>query len=114
MVRVIAVALLASVLVGCGGVQKLRTETVEVVRPVLYCPAPNYEELARPEVLPIQSITPNMPAGEVALRYKATVRALQDYIQRLELSLEQYDDTSTALEALGDELGLDRPDVSDQ
>lgn len=98
-------ALVAVFLVGCGGGGvKLRTETVEVVRPVLYCPAPDYEALDRPASLAIDSITTNMSPGEVAIRYKATVRQLQDYIQRLETTLDQYEDTSGALDELREEL----------
>jgi len=110
MVKIISVSILVTLLAGCGANPvKLRTETVEVVRPVLYCPAPNYNELARPDSLPIDSITPDMKDGEVAIRYKATVKMLQQYIQRLELGLEQYDDTSSALEELRLQLGIDKP-----
>jgi hypothetical protein len=101
MVRVVLVALLATMIVGCGtNSVKLRTETVEVVRPILYCPAPNREELNRPDALPIDSITSETPVGEVAVRYKATVKILQNYIKRLELSLDQYDNTNAAYEEL--------------
>lgn len=106
MVRVFAIAALAFFLTACGGgaAVKLRTETVEVKRPVLYCPAPNYEELDRPAALPIDSINANTPVGEVAVRYKATVLMLQQYIERLELTLEKYNDTSQALDGLQQEL----------
>jgi hypothetical protein len=110
MVRLIVSALAISFLSGCSFFPvKLRTETVEVVRPVLYCPAPNYEELARPQTLPIDAITDETSDGEVAVRYKATVKTLQQYINRLELSLEQYDDTSGALEELRKQLNLEKP-----
>jgi hypothetical protein len=109
MVR-IAAAFLVLLLAGCGSNPvKLRTETIEVVRPILYCPAPNYEELKRPDALPIDMITSETPDGEVAVRYKATVKMLQQYIDRLELTLKQYDDTNSALDDLRNKLGLEKP-----
>lgn len=105
MAKTLIVAALAAVLLaGCGGTTKLRTETVEVVRPVLFCPAPDYEALDRPQSLAIDDITADMPVGEVAIRYKATVLQLQGYIQRLERSLDQYEDTSGALEDLRNQI----------
>lgn len=102
MVRALII-IAAIALTGCETV-KLRTETVEVVRPVLYCPAPDYEALDRPASLAIDDITPTMPAGEIAIRYKATVLQLQGYVQRLERTLDQYEDTSGALDELRQEL----------
>lgn len=85
---------------GCSSAPvKLRTETVEVFRPILYCPAPNWDELGRPRLL-VEKITPNMPAGEVAKHYKATVKQLEDYANRLERALQQYDSTNAAYEEL--------------
>jgi hypothetical protein len=100
MIALIAVALMFA---GCGST-KLRTETIEVKVPVLSCPAPNYEELNRPAALPIQSLTPTSTAGEVAVSYKATVKILQNYIKRLELTLDQYGNTSAAFDELRNEL----------
>lgn len=93
---------------GCGSVEvKTRTETVEVVRPILYCPAVDAEQAARPEVLPIESITADMPPGEVAIRYKATVKQLIDYSNRLELLLQEYSKFSKSYDELKDELNLE-------
>lgn len=101
MAKTVTALLLAFFLVGCQTAPvKLRTETVEVFKPVLYCPAPNYEGLDRPDPLAIESITPNMEPGEVAKRYKAAIRQLQDYADRLERSLQKYDSTSEAYDEL--------------
>jgi len=87
--------------VGCGTTAvKLRTETVEVFKPILYCPAPKWEDINRPDILPIDGISDDSSPGEVAKRYKATVKELQGYVRRLELSLEKYDATNSAYEQL--------------
>lgn len=98
----IIVVVFAAFLTGCFGSVpvKTRTEVVEVHKPILYCPAPNWIEIQRPNSLAIDSITPNMSDGEVVKRYKATVKQLQDYAERLELSLERYDSTNAAYEEL--------------
>lgn len=101
MEKIIPALFLSIFLIGCGSNPvKLRTEVVEVHKPILYCPAPNWEEIKRPEVLPIDSITPGTPDGEVVKRYKATVKQLQDYSTRLERSLQQYDSTNAAYNEL--------------
>lgn len=88
-------------LVGCGSSPiKTRTETVEVFKPVLYCPSPNWNELDRPSPLAIKGITPQTSAGEVAKFYTITIIQLQEYITRLEKTLQQYDDTNQAYEEL--------------
>jgi len=86
---------------------KLRTETVEVIKPVLFCPAPNREELNRPESLPLEQIKSTSSDGEIAVLYKASVKQLLDYITRLELVLDQYDNVNTTYEDLIKELGLE-------
>ncbi len=101
---------LTLLLVGCSTAIKTRTETVEVSRPVLYCPAVDLTELARPEALPIGDIHPDMPAGEIAIRYKATVKLLLDYIERLELTLDEYGKFNKSYDDLRQELGLEKPD----
>ena len=94
-------------LLGCGAAPvKLRTETVEVVKPILYCPAPEYEALGRPPTLPIDQITATTPQGEVAVLYKASMRALLDYIDRLEQSLAQYEEFNKSYDELVEELDL--------
>lgn len=100
MVRLTVILLSAILLVACGTTPvKLRTEVQEVYKPVLYCPAPNWQELDRPTLL-IDEVTQDMPAGEVVKRYKGTIIQLQGYSDRLRRTLEQYDSTSDAYEEL--------------
>lgn len=97
-------------LTGCAfSPPKVRTEVVNVDRPVLYCPAPDYEKIQRPKSLPTDAITPTTSDGEVAVRYKATIMVLEAYIQRLELALDGYKDTSSSLDDLRQQLGLGKP-----
>lgn len=102
-IKLLAIPVISIALVGCGHV-RLKTETVEVYKPILYCPAPNWDELARP-VLAIDTMTPRQrkDLGEVAKHYKATVKQLIDYSYRLERELEQYDKTNEAYAKLKDE-----------
>ena len=94
-------------LIGCGTQPvKTRTETVEVVKPILYCPAPEYEALGRPQSLPFSRITDNTSVGEVAVLYKASVRTLLDYIDRLEQALAQYEEFNKSYDELVEELNL--------
>ena len=105
-IRWLAIPLVA-LLIGCAQQPvKIRTETVEVVRPILYCPAPNLEQLNRPDVLPIDKITPTTSPGEVAVLYKATVKLLIDYTDRLEIVLDQYKGINETYDELVEELGL--------
>lgn len=100
MVKIIPLALILF-LIGCSQQPvKLRTETVEVYKPILYCPAPDWTGLDRPSPLAIDSITKNTSGGEVVKRYKATIKQLQDYTDRLEERLKQYDRTSKSYEEL--------------
>lgn len=100
MVKLIIAAIAATTLVGCAGQVKIRTETIEVYKPILYCPAPNWEAIDRPVALAIEGITADSTPGEVAKRYKATVKQLQGYSKRLETSLTRYDKTHEAYETL--------------
>lgn len=101
MAKTITALLLVLLLAGCAsGPVKLRTETVEVFKPILYCPAPNWDGLDRPNPLAIEEINPSMSAGEVVKRYKASIKQLQDYADRLEKSLQKYDSTNQAYEEL--------------
>ena len=70
---------------------KIRTETVEVLKPVIYCPKPDTSKLNRPDRLYIEDITSDTKYGETAIKYKATVKQLIDYIDRLELLLQEYE-----------------------
>lgn len=106
-IRWLAIPLTLVLLSGCATAIKTRTETVDVVKPVLYCPAVDLTELGRPIKLPIEDIRDGMPAGEVAIRYKATVKSLLDYIQRLELTLEEYGKFNKSYDELTRELGLE-------
>ena len=99
MIKQIIVIIVLVLLSGCswfgGGI---RTETQIVERPILYCPAPNYQPL--PNVLPIDLITDQTSDGEVVVRYKATVKFLKDHAKQLELILEQYKITHITYEEL--------------
>ena len=108
MARFAIILLLALSLVACGVAPvKLRTEVQEVYKPILHCPAPDWNELVRPE-LALEGLTSDMPAGEVVKRYKATVRQLQDYANRLEEALERYDATNDAYEELREQFTRQR------
>ena len=99
--KIVTAIILLALLAGCSGTPvKLRTETVEVFKPILYCPAPNWEGLDSPEPLTIEGINENTPPGEVVKRFKATVKQLQDYAERLERALEKYDTTNEAYDEL--------------
>jgi hypothetical protein len=99
MVRLVSMCVLIALLSGCK-LFPVRVEVIEVYRPVLYCPAPNWEELHRPDPLAIDAITNDTTDGEVALRYRATIIQLMGYSKRLEKALERYDHTSAAYEDL--------------
>lgn len=96
MVRILAIGILSIILVGCGGNPvKPETNVVQVSKPILYCPAPNWKELGRP-TLAIDGITDTTPDGEVVKRYKAAIKQLEDYSSRLEKALQRYDATNAA------------------
>lgn len=79
-------------LAGCTVLpQRVKTETVTVKVPVLYCPAPPKDVLVRPK-LPINDIQPGDESdpGKVAQNYKATVKTLQNYSFILEKTVKQY------------------------
>lgn len=99
--RLITIMLIVLSLTACmeSAPVRVRTEVQEQFVPLLYCPAPKWEGLERPE-LPIDGITAEDSPGEVAKRYKATVRALQDHARRLERALEEYDTTNETYEEL--------------
>jgi len=78
---------------------KLRTETVEVYKPILYCPAPDWTELKQ-DTLAIDLINSNTSDGEVAKRYKATIIQLRSRNTLLLKSLQKYDKTNEAYNAL--------------
>lgn len=83
-------------------------EYVEVPKPILYCPRPNWKEIDPPEVLAIEGITVDSSPGEVAKRYKATIIQLRDYNKRLNKSLQKYDETHKAYEQLRQEFLRER------
>lgn len=103
--RLILLTTLPLFIAACGMAPvKTRTETVTVDRPILYCPLPNYEALQRPQSLQIDVITDDTPHGEVAIAYKASVKQLLDYIDRLELTLSEYERFNKSYEELLEEL----------
>ena len=87
-------------LVGCETVPK--KEIVTIQQPILYCPAPNWGELDRP-ALAIDSINNSTSAGGIAQRYRASIKQLEDYVERLTRTLQQYDATNAAYEQLRQE-----------
>ena len=99
--KIISIVLIVLSLTACmrSTPVRVRTEVQEQFVPLLYCPAPKWEGLERPE-LPIDGITVEQSPGDIAKRYKATVKALQDYTLRLERALQEYDTTNETYEAL--------------
>ena len=75
----------------------IRTEVVQLRIPMLYCPAPDKRLLERPD-LPIHSLTQEerQQYDKLVKSYVATIKTLQDYSSRLELSLNQYEKISKA------------------
>lgn len=94
MVRTMIIITATSLLIGCAsGPAKIRTDVVEQLVPVLHCPPPPDGVLQRPQ-LPIATITEESSPGDVAKKYKATVKSLQGYAQRLEQVVKNYDEIS--------------------
>jgi len=85
--------ILALVLVGCGGSDTVRTETVAVTVPVPTAP-PKVEMPARP-FLPIARVDSTSTPREVVRAYAATVRLLQGYSRELEATLRPYADSTS-------------------
>ena len=96
-------------LIGCSAQPiKVKTETVEVIKPILFCPAVDLNQATRPEFLPIDTIAIDTSDGEVAILYKATVKVLVDYTGRLELLLKEYGTFNKSYEELIEELNLEK------
>lgn len=85
-------------LFGCA---EKRLDIQEVKVPILYCPKPSVIE--RPS-LSIVTITEDDTAGEVAKKYKATIKVLQDYSIRLEEVVKSYNDVNMSYEELRNKL----------
>lgn len=81
------VLILTVMISACASTGIKQPDVVKV--PVLFCPAPS--EYHRPD-MPIEQMTDNQKQspGEVAKRYKATIKALQGYISELETQLDNY------------------------
>jgi len=75
-------------LIGCASTNPT-VDVQEVKIPVGVCPVP--KDFVRP-ALPIDTLTAAdiNDSGKVVLSYKATVRALEGYIQQLETELNGY------------------------
>ena len=88
MVKLITILLASVLLVGCGP-DRVKTETIEVKVPILYCPAPPVIE--RPN-LSIHTMTAEQLKndGEVAKHWKATAIDLMGYAKELEIGLGTY------------------------
>lgn len=90
-----SIILLSLFLIGCSTVPKVEVKTVMV--PTLFCPAP--PENPRPN-LPIYTISKGDDIGELVIKYKATIRSLQDFSNRQESIIRMYkilSETSTSL-----------------
>ena len=85
---------------------KIKKEVQKVSVPILYCPAP--PKIERPK-LPIHQMTKEdlQKDGEVAKRYKATVKALIGYAKELESSLNEYNEINKAYEEKRKEIEKD-------
>lgn len=84
MVKITGILLLL-VLCGCTSTPKI--EIKEVYKPILYCPAP--PSIKKP-LLALNTIKDSDSAGDVVVKYKASIRALIDYSESLELIIENY------------------------
>lgn len=91
--RIIIILLLLFPIVGCDTL-KNKKEIVKVNVPIMYCPTPDRVALDRPTELYIDKIDPNTPDGDVVKYYKATVKQLQGYVNRLESVIDQYEKSS--------------------
>jgi len=109
--KYIIMLLCITLLTGCSIFQqkvKLRTEVQEVFKPILYCPAPNWETLAKPTPLAIDEITPTTSDGEVAKRYQAAIIQLRAYTDQLTKTLQKYDSSSEAYKELENQFNLEK------
>lgn len=103
--RMIGFILIIFLLSGCSMMPRIKTETVEIKTPILHCPMPPAGVLERPQ-LPIDSIKPGdeIDPGGVVQKYKASVRALQNYSIILENTVRQYESYSKDYKQLEAEL----------
>lgn len=84
MVKII-VLLFSMFAVACSSAPKI--EVKEVYKPVFYCPAP---PVVKKPQLALNTIKDSDSAGDVVVKYKASIRALIDYSESLELIIENY------------------------
>nr|DAF17640.1 MAG TPA: TRAF PROTEIN, TRAO PROTEIN, TRAN ADHESION, BACTERIAL SECRETION.5A [Caudoviricetes sp.] len=68
--------------------EKVKTQTVIVNKPVIYCPAPKIP--AKPK-LAIQSISPQSPNSDVLRAYGQSVEQLINYSNTLRRNLKSYE-----------------------
>ena len=102
MIRVLSIAMVAVLLSGCGslGKRELVTQTIKVQVPVLYSPTPPI--LIRPDLA-----IHELPAGardnyaQIARHYKITVIQLLNYVEQLEIVLDDYKLISETLDKTG-------------
>lgn len=107
MAKIIILLFLSLTLIGCSSTPERQIEIQYVDKPVLYCPAPNWEQLSTPE-LAITDITDSTPDGEVAKRYKATIKQLQDYVDMLVIELKKYDDANQTLKDMKNQKNIEQ------
>lgn len=93
--KIALLIILLIILFGCAEKRVLDIQEVKV--PILYCPKPAVVE--RPS-LPIINIREMDTPGEVAKKYKATVKVLQDYSIQLEEIVKSYNDVNMSYEEL--------------
>ena len=100
MVKRLIAAYVVILLAGCSTIKDDNSAPVVQKVPVVYCPAPLPFE--RP-VLPIEDDTIEAAnPGEIAKKYKATVKTLQGYIKELEMQLENYKNVNKEYESMVD------------
>lgn len=100
--RIIGITLATLLLSGCGtfGKRELVTQTIKVQVPVLYSPEPPV--LTRPDLA-----IHELPAGarnnyaQIARHYKITVIQLLNYVEQLEIVLDDYKLISETLDKTG-------------
>lgn len=105
--KILFVSIITIILSSCSifGKQPVRTETQNVNKPILYCPAPVTPDQPN---LAIYTISESDSDGMVVKKYKATVQQLRDYADQLEKQLQKYDQTSDAYKQLREQFKQQR------
>lgn len=116
MVRIAMVALLASVLSGCGLFSEPKVEYKYVNKPVPVCPPPHELNGGKPVEkqihLAIFDLTENSSDDEVSKAYQVSIKQLQGHVDVLYNLLMSYDRTSAEYQNLKRLLDTMYPDGS--